>query len=318
MAVPANTAVTFGAKSIREDLDGVIYRIDPTEVPFTNNIGKDKAAQTYTEWQVETLAAATDANAVLEGDDATVDAANEPVRVGNYTQISDKVASVSGSREAATHAGYESKLAHEVLLKGLELRRDVEKQMLSNKPSVAGGAGTARQSAGFESWLTTNVNRGATGANGGFAGSTVAAPTDGTLRSFTEAQIKDVQQKCFTSGGEPTMLMLPPTLKQAFSAFTGIAVNRVTNSGKDQVSIVGGADVYVGDFGTLTVTPSRLMRSRSALFVDPKRVKMAAYRPMKNWELAKTGDSEKRQILIEYTLKVVNEAAHGVIADIQP
>jgi hypothetical protein len=33
-------------------------------------------------------------------------------------------------------------------------------------------------------------------------------------------------------------------------------------------------------------------------------------------DLAKTGDSEKKQLLVEWTLEVRNEAAHGIILDI--
>jgi hypothetical protein len=39
-------------------------------------------------------------------------------------------------------------------------------------------------------------------------------------------------------------------------------------------------------------------------------------RPMKNWELAKTGDTIKRQVLAEYTLEMSNQAAHGKVADL--
>ena len=33
-------------------------------------------------------------------------------------------------------------------------------------------------------------------------------------------------------------------------------------------------------------------------------------------DLAKTGDSEKKQLLVEWTLEMRNEAAHGIILDI--
>ena len=33
-------------------------------------------------------------------------------------------------------------------------------------------------------------------------------------------------------------------------------------------------------------------------------------------DLAKTGDSEKKQLLAEYTLEVRNEAAHGILLDV--
>jgi hypothetical protein len=39
-------------------------------------------------------------------------------------------------------------------------------------------------------------------------------------------------------------------------------------------------------------------------------------RPFQTIELAKTGDAETTQLLVEYTLEVKNEAAHGIIADL--
>lgn len=318
MTMPVGTFDTYAAKGLREDLADVIYRIDPTDVPFTSNIGRSKASAKKHEWQVQTLAAASDTNEVIEGDDASVDNSTPTARVGNFCQISDKVASVTGTMDAVDKAGRDSEMEYQVLLKGLELKRDVEKQMLSNKASSAGASGTASRSASFEAWLTTNVSRGATGANGGFQSGTglVNAPTDGTQRAFTEALLKSVVASCFQSGGKPTILMVGPAQKQVFSAFTGIAVNRFTVKGEEQGVIVGAADVYVSDFGNLNVVPNLFQRNRSALLVDPRMAKLASLRPMKNWELAKTGDTEKRQVLIEYTLEVCNEAAHGVVADL--
>lgn len=318
MAMPAGTFDTYAAKGLREDLADIIYRIDPTDVPFTSNIGRAKASAKKHEWQVQNLASANDSNEVIEGDDATVDNSAATVRVGNFCQISDKVASVTGTMEAVDKAGRESEMEHQVLLKGLELKRDIEKQMLSNKASSAGATGTAARSASFESWLTSNVSRGAGGASGGFQAGTglVNAPTDGTARAFTETLLKTVISSCYQNGGKPTMLMLGPSQKQTFSAFTGIAVNRYQVKGEEQGVIVGAADVYVSDFGNLNVVPSLFQRNRSALLVDPRLAKLATLRPMKNWELAKTGDTEKRQVLIEYALEVCNEAAHGVVADL--
>jgi len=316
MAQPTNTYDTYAAAGLREDLSDVIYRIDPTDVPFTSNIGRSKASAKYHEWQIQNLAAARDDNARIEGDDATNTQVTPAIRVGNRTQISDKVAQVTGTLEAVDKAGRDSEMEYQVLLKGLELKRDVEKQMLSNKPSVAGSSTTASQSAGFESWLTSNVSRGTGGLSGGFSGGVVNAPTDGTARTFTETLLKSVLASCFSNGGKPTMLMLGPSQKQVFSGFTGIAVNRREVKGKDQGVIIGAADVYVSDFGTLNVVPNIFQRNRSALVVDPRMVKMATLRPMRNWALAKTGDTERRQVLIEYTLEVCNEAAHGIVADL--
>lgn len=318
MALPANTATTYTNVGIREDLSDVIYRVAPEETPFTNNIGRGTATATFHEWQTENLTAADDSNAVLEGDDATLDAANIPARIGNRCQISDKTAVVSGTNDAVNKAGRDTEMARQVMLKGMELARDIEKQMLSNKPSVAGAAGVARQSAGMEAWIVTNASRGAGGSGGGFSGGVVSAATDGTQRAFTETILKAAHLLAFNNGGKPNQLYMGGTQKQVFSTFAGIAINRIDNkpdSGK--VSIVGAADVYQGDFGRLTAIPHPYgMRNRTVLGIDPRRVRKANLRGMRNWALAKTGDTEKRQMAEEYCLQVDNELAHFVCADL--
>lgn len=318
MTVPTNTYQTYAAVGIREDLSDIIYRIDPTETVFTSNIGRSKSTATRHDWQIQTLASAADDNAVVEGDEATTDAATATVRVWNYTQISDKVARVAGTGRAVDAAGRGDEMEYQVLLKGLELKRDVEKQMLSRKASVAGNSATARQSAGMEAWITTNVSVGTSGTTTGFSATTglVAQPTDGTQRTFTEAMVKTVMAACFNAGGKPKMVLVGASQKQTFSGFTGIASLRKDQTSATQATIIGAADTYVSDFGSLSIVPSIQSRNRTALFIDTKMVKMSLLRPMKNWELAKDGDSDRRQILLEYTLEVCNEAAHGKVADL--
>lgn len=318
MALPTNSFTTYGNVGIREDLSDIIYRVAPEETPFTNNIGRGKATATFHEWQTEDLAAAVDTNAVLEGDDATLDAGNVPARIGNRTQIADKTAVVTGTNETVNKAGRKSEMARQVMLKGMELGRDIEKQTLSNKPSVAGAAGTARQSAGMESWIVTNASRGTGGSGGGFSGGVVAAPTDGTLRNFTEAHLKTASQLAFSNGGKPNQLYMDGPLKQTFSTFAGIAQQR-RDTGNTAAVIIGAADIYVGDFQRLAAIPHPYgMRNRTVLGIDPRMVSKDLLRPMRNWELAKSGDTEKRQMLEEYTLKCSNEKAHFVVADVQP
>ena len=73
MSVPSGTGQTYSYTTIREDLDDVVYKISPTETPVMSAIGRDTADNTYFEWSVVELAAASGANKVVEGDDiATV------------------------------------------------------------------------------------------------------------------------------------------------------------------------------------------------------------------------------------------------------
>lgn len=320
MTIEANTNNTYATIGIREDLSNIIYNISPEETPLTSNMGTTSATATFHEWQTHALATAVDTNANLQGDVTTIEASSRTVRVGNITQIADKSAAVSGTNLAVIQAGRSDEMDFQLVTKGTELKRDIEMQMLSNKASVAGADATIPQSAGFESWLTSNVSRGATGASGGFSAGIVAAPTDGTLRNFTETLLKAAQQSAFTNGGKPTMLFMDGPLKQTFSGFGGISATRVNTDREAmaQTSIVGAADVYVGDFGTLTAVPHPYgMRNRTVLGIDPTMVAKSVLRPMASMDLAKNGDAERKLINEEYTLEMKNEAAHFVVADVQ-
>lgn len=321
----SGTYTAVSAVGIREDLEDVISRIDPTDTPFYTAAGRSKATAKYHEWQIQKLASAASvgSNAALDGADAATASTTPTVRVGNRTQIMTKTAKVSGGLQAVDTAGRANEMSYQVLLKGLELKRDMEVQLVQNGASRADNGTNAGLSASFESWLTTNVSRSAgsstAGASGGFSGGTVSAPTDAdTTRAFTEALLKTVLASTYTAGGKPSLIMLDPTQKQTFSGFAGLTQSKldIAQKGKSQAMIVGAADIYVSDYGTLTAVPNIFQRHRSALIVSPKFVKVAFLRSMRNFALAKTGDADARQLLVEFTLEMLNEAAHGIVADL--
>lgn len=313
MAIVANTFTRYSAVGIREDLSNVIYNISPEETPFISNIGRENVNNTYFEWQTDSLAAASSSNAALEGDDiSSFTAVNPTSRVGNYTQISTKNVVISGTLEAVDKAGRRSELTYQLAKLGSELKRDMESSLLANQSPVAGNTTTARRTAGLPAWLKTNVNKASDGTNN--AG--VSARTDGTQRAFTETILKDVIQQVWTSGGTPKMLMVGAGNKVVASSFTGIATRYRDVPAGQQAQIIGAADVYVSDFGTVSIVPNRFQRNRDGFIVDPEYCSMAVLRPIQQQELAKTGDAEKRLLLVEYGLKVNNEAAHGIAADL--
>jgi len=313
MAIVANTFTRYSAVGIREDLSNVIYNISPEETPFISNIGRENVKNTYFEWQTDSLAAASDANAALEGDDISSFTAVSPTsRIGNYTQISTKNVVISGTLEALDKAGRRSELTYQLAKLGSELKRDMESALLANQSPVAGNTTTARRTAGLPAFIKTNTDFGSGGAD--TAG--IAARTDGTQRAFTEALLKTVIAEVWESGGTPKMLMVGSHNKQVASGFTGIATRFRDVPAGQQAQIVGAADVYVSDFGTVNIVPNRFQRARDAFVVDPQYASMAVLRPIQQMELAKTGDAEKRLMLVEYGLKVNNEAAHGIVADL--
>jgi len=101
-----------------------------------------------------------------------------------------------------------------------------------------------------------------------------------------------------------------------FSTFTGLAANRVNQSASGQATIIAASDVYVGDFGKLTTVLNPFMRAREVLLLDTEMMEVRYLQKPKIVDVAPNGDAEKKAIITEYTLAVLNEAAHGVVADL--
>jgi hypothetical protein len=315
VTVPTNTYSRYGAIGVREDLADVIYDISPTDTPIMSSIGKSRATQTLHEWQTDVLAAATFGNALVEGDDATSASLSPTVRVGNFTQIVGKTVQVSGTLEAVDKAGRKSEKAYQLAKASAEIKRDIENIITANQAKSNGTINTsARKMGALLSYITTNVSKGSAGTNPVGDGSDARGDT--TTRTFEESMLKEVAQEIFTEGGTPKLLVVPPGLKATVSAFAGVAQQRYV-TGAEPTTIVAAAGAYLSDFGLISIVPDRFMRSRDALMLDPEYASLAYLRPFQTNDLAKTGDSEKTQILAELTLEVRNEKAHGGIFDIK-
>ncbi len=318
MTLPTGAFATYEAIGNREDLSPVIYRIDPTETPFQSMIDKTKATAVKHEWQTQALATAVTTNAELEGDDVVSAAATPTARLSNYAQISRKAPQVTGTQQAVDHAGRGNEMAYQEMLKGLELKRDMEGSLIaSTSGSTVGSDGNVRRLGSVLSWLRTNTNA-STGATSGVEptgsdGSGVR--TNGTQRAFTESQLKSALQATWVAGGKPGVIMTGSFNKQVFSTFTG------RSSPIEQAStkkITAAVDAYESDFGTLKVVPNRFQRQRDvfAFQDDLWAVAFISGRRMVSVPLAQIGDSVRRMILSEYTLEARNEKGSCLITDL--
>jgi hypothetical protein len=311
------TFTRYDAVGAREDLSNVIYNISPQDTPIMSSIGKTSAKAVYHEWQTDALASVNTSNALVEGADATAATLSATTRIGNYTQIVGKTVQVSGTLEAVDKAGRKSEKAYQLAKASAELKRDIEGIITANQGQSAGSSSAARVMGSLLSYIKTNTNKGS-GTTAGADPTTigVSTRTDGTTRTFQESMLKDVVAKVFTSGGTPSVLMVSPALKQVVSSFTGLAQHRYNSTTAGEITILAGADLYQSDFGVISIVPNRFMRTRDALVLDPEYAALAYLRPFQTIDLAKSGDSEKTQILAELTLEVKNEAAHGGIFDL--
>jgi hypothetical protein len=310
MAQPTNAFDTYDAVGIREDLQDVIYSISPTDTPFMSSAGREAVRNTLHEWQTDSLAAASTSNAVIEGDEATLDASTATSRLSNTTQIMDKTVVITGTQEAVDKAGRASELAYQIAKKSKELKRDMEATLLANQAEVVGDNATARKFGSINSWIASNDVFGAGGASGG-AGNT--ARTDGTQAALTEANLKTVIKNVWNAGGNPSVIMVGPFNKQKISGFTGGSTRFDASEDKTLYTSI---DVYSSDFGDLEVVPNRFSRDRDAHVLDMDYWSIGFLRDFTMHELSKTGDSEKRQMLVEFTLISRNEAASGGVYDL--
>jgi len=311
MAQAANAFATNDAIGIREDLSDVIYNVDPTSTPFFQMASKNKATNTLHEWQTDTLTAASSANQVVEGNDPTIATTSPTVRLSNYCEIPEKTARITETQESVKKAGRNNEMAYQVVKRTKELRRDIESSLLSNKAKNAGSDIVARQLASVLSWINTNTSAGATGADP--TGDGTDARTDGTQRALTEDLFKTVLAACWDQGGEPDCAMVGSFNKQKMSGFTGSSTR--FDKGEDQ-KLYAAIDVYVSDFGHVKIIPNRFMRARDCLIIQKDMWAISFLRPVKNRELAQTGDHESRLINAELTLEARNEQASGIVADL--
>jgi hypothetical protein len=323
MASVTKVTTYDNANANREDLSNIIYDISPTDTPFMSNIGRDTASNTYFEWQVDELAAAA-ANAAIEGADAGDADFTATVRVANYTQISRKVISVSGTADQVNTAGMRTVMAYETAKKAKELKRDMEFILLSNQAGVAGsGTSTARNTAGLPTWLISNsVANGATlpemsGASGnGYPDTAWTDLSGATDVAFTETMLKTAIQNVWAEGGDPKILMVGPYNKTVASTFAGLAEQRITYNNAKPLKIIATADVYLSDFGEVAIVPNRFQPENFAFVLDPEYASVSYLRPFRTFDIAKTGDSDKKEMVVEYGLRIKSEKAHAAIANL--
>ena len=281
-------------------------------------------------------AGGTSGNRVVEGNDAAANAPVEPTLLTNYTQISTKVTFSSGTADAVDWAGRKTALAYQLAKASKEMKRQMESMLLGNtgksagKGSGGGDTAAARATAGLRTWLTSNTDLGTGGADNA-AGT---AATDGTQRTLTEAMIQAVALSCFENGGHPDSILCGTSQKQTISTFATsasagypVAQAYITADRDSQASMVAAIDVYTGDFGSYTIKPdlwigydgtgrSSASAGRDVFLIDYEYWDVAYLRPWRVHELSRTGDSAKRQVLVEYGLRAKNEASSGVVADI--
>lgn len=313
--------------NVREDLTDVITNIAPTQTPFQSGIGSGSCSNTRFDWLIDDLGAVDGSNARIDGADAGADTSSAAVRVSNHCQISDKPIKVSGRAEVVNKAGRRRETAYQLMKAGKKLKRDLETIITGNQASLAGDSSTAGLTGSLRAWIETNVQLDATsGANGGYNATTgvVDAATDSSAQqALSMSDVDSVILGCYNEGGEPDTIMVSPTMKSKLSDFLFTSSARIATlqretPGTSQATAVGAVDVYVSDFGVLKIIPNRFQRDRDVFILDMSLWRLDYLRRYRTNNLAKTGDAENKQLLVDYGLRSWNEKGSGVVADVDP
>lgn len=293
MAV-SGTFKTYDQVGKKEDIEDIIYDISPTMTPFTSSIGSGKASATLHQWQeIELAAVAT--NAKLEGADAGAASANQTTMKTNHTQIFDKVVQTSGTAEVVEKHGRSSELSMQIAMKGKELRRDIEHAFVGSlQAGTAGNGSTARQMRSAQNQIDASVTN-----------------TAGTPRALTESLLLSTLQNVYEAGGNPNQVHVTPSHSLLVANFAASA-GRERDFGTG-TKLVMSVDLYVSPFGEVAIIPNRWLESTTCLVLDTEYWSRAVLRPMQTIVLAKTGDSDKRQMITEQTLVCENSKASGLI-----
>ena len=306
MAKVTNAFDTYTAVDKREDYIDKIYNISPSATPLLSLAGVSNASGVYHEWQTDALPSATNSG---EFEGATFAGASNSAttRVGNYCMIKSRNAVVTGTQEAVQKAGVKSELAYQIAKQTAALKLDIDTCISQKASSVAGDASTARVTRGIEAFITTNQSKASDGST------TSGTVTDGTQRTFTETLLKAALQTTFTTGGNPTKMLLGAAQKAVFSGFAGRSATTVPVDAK---TVEAAVDVYAGDFHRLEAVPSRNIRNRTALLIDPEFIRVAYLRKFVQKNYEELGDAKATQIITEFALQVDNEGAHSKVADL--
>ena len=316
---------------IHEDVMNKIWDISAIPLPFTDLVGSDNVKNQYTSWTQDRLRAPDLTNAKIDGQDTdNANDTNTGKRVGNHCQISTKTVQVSTRAQNVNGIGFANALSYNIMMRQRELRRDVEAISLTDQASFADTGAVAGKAGALGSWLTTNVDGGVGFAAGGYNTSTglTVSPTPGTPRPLTETIIRDVAEKCYISNGNPSVLMTIPQLVRKISEYMFTSSARIATLQSDQkpatsaATAQGSVNVFVTDFGvTLELRANRLQQpvdtdNCTAYLLDPAYIRHGYLHGYRVEPLAKTGLSDKRQMAVDWTLKVLNEEALGGIYDI--
>ena len=255
---------------LREDLADVISIVDNKNTPVTSTArkGADISNPGVFSWQADEYKEPSFDGVLTNADVATFDDASSTrallsgraqkfrrsIKVDDFTQISD----IAG-------IGKNKSFAHAVSKSLVELKRDIESAVCSDRDSQEQASTNPYRTRGLGSWISSSAQ---TDLPVPAAFRTPSGSINTTATgSLTETEVQSVLQSMYTVTGTMNNMMLVcgPELKRAISNFTrfaggtdnkaGLSIRTFTQSAESK-KLVASIDSFHGDFGVLDIVPS--------------------------------------------------------------
>lgn len=296
-----------------EDVQDEVYIISPVDNPIASMSRTIRATGKFHEWLEDELEPAKQ-NAQTEGADVhtSIEDGNIPNRFGQPTQIMTKTAQVTGTVEDVDKYGRDSEMAYQLELKYGSLANDEE-------IAIAGQFAGAQQTSSDAATLTRNFG----GLTTQLDVNHVVDATTAATYSDVETYILDAHELCYDAGANPSYMITSPAGSRYVSNF-------VLSSGRsrdirNERRLVNVIDLYVSNYGELDVVLDRHIKDVNATtgallnklydyyLIDFNYLATPVLRATRDWPIAKLGDSDRRQVLRESTLAVLNTKAHAAV-----
>jgi hypothetical protein len=272
------------AVGLKQDLAEVISVIDAKNTPVTSRIksGSDLANGNVFSWQADSYNDPSFDGVLTNADVTTFDdpAKNRALLSGRAQKYrrSIKVDDFAQNVDQVAGVGKRKEMARGVSRSLVELKRDLESSFCSDAESQEQSGIAPYKTRGLGRWIQSNAQSDLPVA-AAFRTPSASVNTTATS-SLTESDVAAVLQSVYEQTGTiDTMdLVCGPNLKKRFAEFTrfssgsntALSTRQYTASLNDR-TVISAVDTYIGDFGTISLTPTLFNSKDSAAAVSLAR-----------------------------------------------
>jgi hypothetical protein len=226
-----------------------------------------------------------------EGDDADYGGLVDITAPYNYTSIFQKALNISGTQQAIDQYGIPDEFMYQSNKIVPHLTRLVERAIFHGVRAV-GSASTPRSFGGLGTFITDN--------------------SQSLTTSITKAAIDGLAELIMADGGMPDILVMNQAgannLRSVLDSSSFVRVPQENNQfGMNPIEYV------VSQFFNLRLIVDRWCPATKAYMLDSRKVGLYTLRPFASYEIARTGDSVKGEVIGEFSLAVANDSGHGYI-----